>query len=61
MSPVEVVKALIAEGVEFSTDGQRIIWRNDDEWMKPEVIAIIKAGRAEVIRYLVKGGRKVGL
>jgi hypothetical protein len=53
MSAVEVVKALIAEGIVFSTHGQRITWCNDDGWMKPEVIAIIKEGRAEVIRYLV--------
>ena len=58
MSPIEVVQALIAEGVEFSTDGQRITWRNDDGWMKPEVIAIISAGKAEVIRYLVNRGRE---
>ena len=44
MNPVEVVDALIAEGVEFSTDGQRITWRNDDGWMTPEVVAIIKQG-----------------
>lgn len=56
MSPVEVVKALMTEGVEFSTDGQRITWRNDDGWMKPEVVAIIKQGKAEVIRYLVNNG-----
>lgn len=58
MSPVVVVEALIAEGVEFSTDGQRITWRNDDGWMKPEVIAIIKAGKADVIRYLVNRSRE---
>lgn len=53
MSPVEVVKALIAEGVEFSTDGQRITWRKDDGWMKPEVLAILKSGKAEVIAFLL--------
>ncbi len=53
MSPTEVIKALTAEGVEFSTDGQRITWRNDDGWMKPEVIAILKTGKAEGIAYLL--------
>lgn len=53
MSPTEVIEALTAEGVEFSTDGNSIRWRNDDGWMKPEVIAILKAGKAEAISYLL--------
>jgi len=58
MSPVEVVKALIAEGVEFWTEGQRITWRNDDGWMKPEVVAILKSGKAEVIAFLANRDRR---
>lgn len=31
---------------------------NDYGWMKPDVIAIIKQGKAEVIRYLFNQGRE---
>ena len=52
MGPIEVLQALVAEGVEFTTDGKMVRWRYSDGWMKPEVVSILLAGKAEVIAYL---------
>jgi hypothetical protein len=61
MAPVELLQALIAEGVEFSTDGRMIRWRNAEGWMKPDVIATLKSGKSGIIAYLMErgaGGRR---
>lgn len=52
MSAVELVKALTNEGVEFSTDGERIRWRNSNGKMTDDVKAQIASGKAEVIAHL---------
>jgi hypothetical protein len=50
MGAVDLVQALIAEGVEFATDGQRIRWRNSEGRMTPEAVAQIAAEKPEVNR-----------
>lgn len=52
MSAVELVKALTSEGVEFSTDGERIRWRNSNGKITDDVKAQIASGKAEVIAHL---------
>lgn len=52
MGAVDLVQALIAEGVEFATDGQRIRWRNSEGRMTPETVAQIAAAKPEVIDFL---------
>jgi hypothetical protein len=56
MSPVEALQALIVQGVDFATDGKMVRWRNADGWITPEVLAILKAGKAEIIAYLIARG-----
>lgn len=52
MSAVELVKALTSEGVEFSTYGERIRWRNSNGKITDDVKAQIASGKAEVIAHL---------
>jgi hypothetical protein len=57
MGAVDLVQALIAEGMEFSTDGQRIRWRNSEGRMTPETMAQIAAAKREVIDFLTRNPR----
>lgn len=52
MSAVELVKALTSEGVEFSTDGERIRWRNSNGKITDDVKAQIASDKAAVIAHL---------
>jgi len=52
MSAVELVKALTSEGVEFSTDGERIRWRNSNGKITDDVKAQIGSDKAAVIAHL---------
>lgn len=49
---LDLVKSLTADGVEFSTDGWRIHWRNGDGKMAPEIVATLAAAKATVIDFL---------
>lgn len=57
MGAIDLVQALIAEGVEFATDGQRIRWRNSEGRMTPETVAEIAAAKPEVIDFLTRKPR----
>ncbi|WP_050522944.1 TubC N-terminal docking domain-related protein [Pseudorhodobacter wandonensis] len=57
MGAVDLVQALIAEGVEFATDGERIRWRNSEGRMTPETVAQIAAAKPEVIDFLTRKPR----
>jgi|GEM_PF-1896372 len=52
MSAIDLIKALMGEGVEFSTDGERIRWRNSNGKITDDVKAQITSGKAEVIAHL---------
>lgn len=52
MGAVDLVKNLMAEGVEFTTDGERIRWRNARGRITPQVIAELKAGKSQVLGFL---------
>lgn len=58
---LDLVKSLSASGVEFSTDGERVRWRNGDDKVTPEVIATIAAEKATVIDFLTGEPRPVEL
>lgn len=45
MAPIELLRVLMADGVEFSTDGEMVRWRHSGGWMKPEVLDILLAGK----------------
>ncbi|MCP8896369.1 hypothetical protein KYK29_15685 [Shinella daejeonensis] len=49
---VDLVKALASDGVEFSTDGERIRWRNGDGKVTPEIVAALAAEKGTVIDFL---------
>jgi len=49
---VDLVKALASDGVEFSTDGGRIRWRNGDGKVTPEIVAALVAEKGQVIDFL---------
>lgn len=49
---VNLVKALTSAGVEFSTDGERIRWRNSNGRITPEVVATLAVEKATVIDFL---------
>ncbi|WP_024896870.1 hypothetical protein [Brucella rhizosphaerae] len=52
MSAIDLIKALISEGVEFSTDGERIRWSNSNGKVTDDVKAKLAACKPEVIAYL---------
>lgn len=52
MPALDLVKTLMADGVTFETDGERIRWRNAEGRITPEVVAEITAAKAEVIDFL---------
>lgn len=55
---VDLVKALASDGVEFSTDGERIRWRNSNGRITPEVVATLAAEKATVIDFLTGKPRR---
>jgi hypothetical protein len=57
MGAIDLVQTLIAEGVEFATDGERIRWRNSEGRMTPEAVAEIAAAKPEVIDFLTRKPR----
>lgn len=52
MSAIDLIKALTSEGVEFSTDGERIRWRNSNGKITDDVKAQIASDKAAVIAHL---------
>lgn len=57
---VDLVKSLSAAGVEFSTDGIRVRWRNSDGRVTPEIVAALAAEKATVIEFLAWSGDPEG-
>jgi hypothetical protein len=57
MGAIDLVRALIAEGVEFATDGERIRWRNSEGRMTPKTIAQIASAKPEAIDFLTRKPR----
>jgi hypothetical protein len=49
---LDLMKSLAADGVEFSTDGVRIRWRNGGGRVTPDVVATLAAEKATVIDFL---------
>lgn len=56
---VDLVKALALDGVEFSTDGQRLRWRNSNGKMTPTIVAVLAADKGQVIDFLTGKPRLV--
>ena len=52
MGAIDLVQTLMAEGVEFATDGERIKWRNSGGRMTPETVAELAAAKPRVIEFL---------
>mgnify|MGYP001819803548 CR=1 FL=1 len=52
MGAVDLLRDLMAEGVEFETDGERIRWNNGGAQLTPERLAVLKDGKAEVLQFL---------
>ncbi len=57
---LDLVKSLSAEGVEFSTDGVRIRWRNGDGLVTADVIAALAAEKAAIIDFLAGENSQAG-
>ena len=53
MGAVNLLRDLMAEGVEFETDGERIRWSNGGAQLTPERLAVLKDGKAEVLQFLI--------
>ena len=51
MGAIDLLRELMAEGVEFKTDGNRIKWRNGGVLLTPDRLAVLKDGKAEVLRF----------
>ncbi|CAM5578872.1 hypothetical protein ATER59S_05048 [Aquamicrobium terrae] len=60
MIALDLVKSLSAEGVEFSTDGVRIRWRNGDGLVTADVIAALAAEKAAIIDFLAGENSQAG-
>lgn len=54
MGAVDTVKSLMRAGVEFALDGERIVWRNSDGRMTPEIVALLRDERADVLGFLMR-------
>jgi hypothetical protein len=52
MGATDLVRGLMADGVELATDGERIRWRSAGGRMTPERIAELASSKAEVIAFL---------
>lgn len=47
-----VFRDLIDAGVTFETDGERLRWRNSGGRITPDVVAILRHHKAEIVSYL---------
>ena len=54
MGAIDLMQALMSEGVEFATDGERIRWRNSEGRMPPEIVVQIAAAKPVVINFLTR-------
>ena len=52
MGAVDLLLDLMAEGVEFDTDGERVRWRNGGAQLTVERLEVLKGGKAEVLQFL---------
>jgi len=52
MGAVDLLCDLMAEGVEFEADGNRVRWRNGGTQLTQERLAVLKDGKAEVLQFL---------
>ena len=52
MGAVDLLCDLMAEGVEFEADGDRVRWRNGGIQLTQERLAVLKDGKAEVLQFL---------
>jgi len=52
MGAVDLLRDLMAEGVEFEADGDRVRWRNGGTQLTPDRLAVLKEGKAEVLQFL---------
>lgn len=54
MGAVDTVKSLMHAGVEFAVEGERIVWRNSDGRVTPEVVEELRAGKSDVLGFLMR-------
>ena len=52
MGAIDLLRDLMAEGVEFEAVGERVKWRNAGSQLSPERLAILKEGKAKVLQFL---------
>ena len=52
MGAIDLLRDLMTEGVEFSTDGEQVRWRNGAGKLTPEWLAVLKCGKFEVLQFL---------
>jgi hypothetical protein len=52
MGAIDLLCDLMAEGVEFSTDGQQVRWRDAGGKLTPERLEVLKDGKSEVLQFL---------
>lgn len=52
MAAIDLVKTLMADGVEFATDSEYIRWRNSDRCVTPRGLGRAGGRRSEVIAFL---------
>ena len=52
MGAVELLRDLMAEGVEFEAAGNRVRWRNGGTQLTPDRLAVLKEGKVEVLQFL---------
>ena len=52
MGAVDLLRDLMADGVEFETDGDRIKWRDGGAHLTPDRLAVLKDGKAEILQFL---------
>ena len=58
MGAVELLRDLMAEGVEFEADGNRVRWRNGGTQLTPDRLAVLKDSKAEVLQFLKTNPKK---
>ena len=52
MGAVDLLQRLIADGVEFAVEGDRVRWRGAGQRMTPERLAVLKENKTEVLEFL---------
>ena len=55
MGASETVQSLMRAGVEFAVEGDRILWRNSEGRVTPEVVESIRAEKPRVRDFLARG------